>query len=270
MVPSRLPWVQASTLILEEQRSIWAAVSISYGTLASSTDWPGVTFWSACYKGLVRKGLEELTSHRVHVFLSPEPPGAHSDQVRLEFSLLKPYNSALVLLLHPPPSKIETEGGSLFFFSLKSLFGRSHDWRGTLRYYTSIRGRYSPNDCSFFSSRGSTARLMLKSGAWTPGCSLPGSHGYGEACKNPGMGPGSPLPPEASGPDCAASRRTDGCGFYEPVRYGSFHQRASGCDVPPANDPSLYGCCCGFFVPVWGGKYWFRTTLDWPINRTSI
>lgn len=95
---------------------------------------------------------------------------------------------------------------------------------------------------------------QLKSGAWTPGCSLPGIHGYGEACKNPGTGPGSPLPPEASGPDCAASRRTDGCGSYEPVRYGSFHRPASGCDVPPANDPSLYGCCCGFFVPVWGGE----------------
>lgn len=68
------------------------------------------------------------------------------------------------------------------------------------------------------------------------------------------MGPGSPLPPEVSGPDCAVSRTTDGCGSSERVRCGSFHQQASGCDVPPANGPLLYGCCCGSFGPVWGGR----------------
>lgn len=94
------------------------------------------------------------------------------------------------------------------------------------------------------------SRPQIRSGAWPPGCSLLGIHGYDEAYKNLGKGPGSPLPPEVSGPDCAASQTTDGCGFYEHVRCGSFRQQASGCDVPPENGPSSYGCCCGFFGPV--------------------
>lgn len=64
----------------------------------------------------MRKGLEELTSHRLHVCLSPEPPGGTFRPGPVGVLLLKPYNSALVLLLHPPPSKIEPEGGCLFFF----------------------------------------------------------------------------------------------------------------------------------------------------------
>lgn len=100
----------------------------------------------------------------------------------------------------------------------------------------------------FFVSRQS--RPQLKAGAWSPGCSLPGILGYDEACKNPGRGPGSPPPPEASGPGCAASQRTDGCDFSVPVRYGSSHRQASGCGVQLASGLLLCGCCCGFFGPV--------------------
>lgn len=94
------------------------------------------------------------------------------------------------------------------------------------------------------------SRPALKAGAWSPGCSLPGTLGCDEACKNPGRGPGSPPPPEASGPGCAVSQRTDGCDFSLPVRYGSSRRPASGCDVRLVNGLLLCGCCCGFFGPV--------------------
>lgn len=124
-----------------------------------------------------------------------------------------------------------------------------------MRYYTSTRGCYSPNECSSFISRPlereeTSGGPRLSAGAWSPGCSLPGILGYGEACKNPGRGPGSPPPPEASGLGCAASPRTDGCDFSAPARCGSSRRRASGCGAQRAKGLSLCGCCCGFFGPV--------------------
>lgn len=94
------------------------------------------------------------------------------------------------------------------------------------------------------------SRPQLRVGAWSPGCSLPGILGYDAACKNPGRGPGSLPPPEVSGPGCAESQKTDGCGSSVPVRYGSSHQPASGCGVQPGNGLLLCGCCFGFFGPV--------------------
>lgn len=90
----------------------------------------------------------------------------------------------------------------------------------------------------------------LTAGAWSPGCSLPGILGCGEAYKNPGRGPGSPPPPKASGPGFAASQTTDGCGFSSHVRCGSSHRRAWCCDARWVNGPPLCGCCFGFFGPV--------------------
>lgn len=97
---------------------------------------------------------------------------------------------------------------------------------------------------------------QLRAGAWTPGCSLPVILGYDGACKSPGKGPGSPPPPEASGPGCAASLRTDGCDFSAPVRCGSFHQQASGCGVRQVKDLLSCGCYSDFFGPAYERKYW--------------
>lgn len=71
-----------------------------------------------------------------------------------------------------------------------------------------------------------TVKGRLTAGAWSPGCSLPGSLGCGEACTNPGRGPGSPPPPTASGPGFAASRTTGGCGFSSCARCGSSRRPA--------------------------------------------
>lgn len=143
--------------------------------------------------------------------------------------------------------------------------------KGKMRYYTSIRGCYSPNECSsfimlqqshlnsyvhggWFRDRQAytlfTAGQQLKAGAWIPGCSLPEILGYGAACKNPGRDPGSLPPPEESGPGCAVSPRTGGCDFSAPARCGSSRRRASGCGAPQMSDLLLCGCCCGFFGPV--------------------
>lgn len=57
--------------------------------LASSADWPGITFWPACYSNMW-DGVEG--SGRAHimslacVFITPEPQRAHLDQVHLDFS----------------------------------------------------------------------------------------------------------------------------------------------------------------------------------------
>lgn len=71
-----------------------------------------------------------------------------------------------------------------------------------------------------------TVKGRLTAGAWSPGCSLPASLGCGEACTNPGRGPGSPPPPTASGPGFAASRTTGGCGFSSCARCGSSRRPA--------------------------------------------
>ena len=99
------------------------------------------------------------------------------------------------------------------------------------------------------------SRPQLKAGALSPGCSLLGIPGYDEACKNPGRGPGSPPPPEGSGPGCAVSPRTGGCDFSVPVRYGSSRRRASGCDAQQVSGLLSCGCCCGFSGPVCERKY---------------
>lgn len=101
----------------------------------------------------------------------------------------------------------------------------------------------------FSQSQMSTSVLChITAGAWSPGCSLLAILGYGEACMNPGRGPGSPPPPTASGPDFAASRTTGGCGFSSRARCGSSHRRALCCDRP-ASGPSSCGCCFGFSGP---------------------
>jgi len=94
------------------------------------------------------------------------------------------------------------------------------------------------------------SRPRLKAGAWSPGCSLQGILGYGEACRSPGRGPGSPPLPEESGPCFAGSQRTDGCDSSVHVRYDSSHLQASGCGARQVN--GLLSCCCcfGFFGPV--------------------
>lgn len=94
------------------------------------------------------------------------------------------------------------------------------------------------------------SRPQLRAGAWSPGYSLPGILGYGGAYKSPGRGPGSPPPPEESGPCCAVSLRRDGCDSSVPARYGSSHRQALDCDVQRANGLSSCGCCSGFFGPV--------------------
>lgn len=88
----------------------------------------------------------------------------------------------------------------------------------------------------------------LTAGAWSPGCSLLAILGYGEACMNPGRGPGSPPPPKASGPDLAASRTTGDCGFSSRAHCGSSRRRALCCGRP-ASGPPLCGCCFGFVGP---------------------
>lgn len=67
---------------------------------------------------MVRKGLEELMWHRLHGLFSPEPHGDTFRSSPLGVFLLKPFCSALVLLLHPPPLTKLTGGGSLLFFFL--------------------------------------------------------------------------------------------------------------------------------------------------------
>lgn len=94
--------------------------------------------------------------------------------------------------------------------------------------------------------------LQLKAGAWSPGCSSPGILGYDEAYKSPG----SPPPPEVSGPGCAASQMTDGSDSFVLVHYGSSHQQASGCDVQLMNGQLLCGCCSCFFAPVREKQHW--------------
>lgn len=146
-----------------------------------------------------------------------------------------------------------------------------------MRYYTSIRDCYSPSECrSFIMLQQSClnsyihggwnrletglhfvySRPQLKAGAWIPGCSRLEILGYDEAYRNPGRGPGSPPPPEASGPGCAVSPRTDGCDSSVPVRYGSSHRQASGCGVQQVNGLLSCGCCYGFFGPVGEREYW--------------
>lgn len=66
----------------------------------------------------------------------------------------------------------------------------------------------------------------LTTGAWSPGCSLPASPGCGEACTNPGRGPGSPPPPTANDRGSAASRTTGGCGFFSHAHCGSSRRPA--------------------------------------------
>lgn len=138
-----------------------------------------------------------------------------------------------------------------------------------MRYYTSIQTWYSSNECSSFNVTAKLPQLLgpwwllekdrptlclqrpqLKAGAWIHGYSLLVILDYDEACKSLGRGPGSPPPPEVSGPGSAVSLRTDGCDSSSRVHYGSSHQRASSCDVQRASGLLLCDCCSGFFGPV--------------------
>lgn len=90
--------------------------------------------------------------------------------------------------------------------------------------------------------------VWFTAGAWSPGCSPLATLGYDEACRSPGRGPGSPPPPEASGPDLAASPTTGDCGFSSCARCGSSRQRELCCGRPASGPPSC-GCCFGFVGP---------------------